>query len=159
MAKYTGPKCRLSRREGVDLLLKSNIRSLDSKCKADTPPGLFGKRRGRLTDYGGQLRMKQLIKRYYVAAVVFGICVPSAYATATGLPWEAPLEKILDSLTGPVAKILGVIAIVIAGFGIAFGEAGSGMRRIFQIVLGLSIAFTASTLVVTLFGFSGGTAF
>jgi small subunit ribosomal protein S4 len=65
MAKYRGAKCRLSRREGVDLLHKSNIRSLDSKCKADTPPGQFGVRRGRLTDYGVQLRMKQLIKRYY----------------------------------------------------------------------------------------------
>jgi type IV secretion system protein TrbC len=75
---------------------------------------------------------------------------------ATGLPWESPLEKILASLTGPVAKILGVIAITIAGFGIAFGEAGSGMRRLFQVVLGLSIAFTASSLIVSLFGFTGG---
>ena len=52
-----------------------------------------------------------------------------------------------------------MIAIVIAGFGIAFGEAGSGMRRMFQVILGLSIAFTAATLVVTLFGFSGGSVF
>lgn len=65
MAKYTGPKCRLSRREGTDLQLKSNIRTIASKCNADTPPGQFGKRRGRITDYGVQLRMKQLIKRYY----------------------------------------------------------------------------------------------
>jgi type IV secretion system protein TrbC len=104
-------------------------------------------------------KFKVLVLRFYVAIIVFGVLMPSAYATETGLPWEGPLQKILDSLTGPVAKILGVIAIVIAGFGIAFGEAGSGMRRIFQIVLGLSIAFTASTLVVTLFGFSGGTVF
>jgi type IV secretion system protein TrbC len=93
---------------------------------------------------------------------VFTFCsifLTNTYAATTGLPWEAPLQKILDSLTGPVAKVLGVIAIVIAGFGIAFGEAGSGMRRIFQIVLGLSIAFTASTLVVSLFGFSGGVGF
>ena len=81
------------------------------------------------------------------------------FATTTGLPWEGPLEKILNSMTGPVAKILGVLAIVIAGFSIAFGEVGSGMRRILQIVLGLSIAFTASTLVVSLFGFSGGATF
>jgi type IV secretion system protein VirB2 len=85
--------------------------------------------------------------------------MPSLYAATTGLPWEGPLQKILDSLTGPVAKVLGVVCIVIAGFGIAFGEAGGGMRRIFQIVLGLSIAFTASSLVVTLFGFSGGAIF
>ena len=101
---------------------------------------------------------KALLKIY--SFVLFTICWASTtYAASTGLPWESPLEKILDSLTGPVAKILGVIAIVLAGFGIAFGEAGSGMRRIFQIVLGLSIAFTASSLVVSLFGFSGGALF
>lgn len=105
--------------------------------------------------------MKQMLKkvRKYWMTVVLFLISSSVYATATGLPWESPLEKILDSLTGPVAKILGVVAIVIAGFGIAFGEAGSGMRRIFQIVLGLSIAFTASSLVVSLFGFSGGAVF
>lgn len=66
MAKYIGPKCRLSRREGVDLQHKSRARSLESKCKADTPPGQFGERMGKKpTDYGVQLRMKQLIKRYY----------------------------------------------------------------------------------------------
>lgn len=65
MAKYIGPKCRLSRREGVDLQHKSKARSLDSKCKASVPPGQFGERAGRATDYSVQLRMKQLIKRYY----------------------------------------------------------------------------------------------
>lgn len=96
---------------------------------------------------------------HWYALLIFMLWLPSVYATTTGLPWESPLQKILASLTGPVAKILGVIAIVLAGFGIAFGEAGSGMRRIFQVVLGLSIAFTASTLVVALFGFSGGAVF
>lgn len=66
MAKYIGPKCRLSRREGVDLQHKSKARSLESKCKATVPPGQFGERAGKkVTDYGLQLRMKQLIKRYY----------------------------------------------------------------------------------------------
>ena len=88
-----------------------------------------------------------------------GSLVTSVHAADTGMPWEGPLEKILASLTGPVAKVLGVVAIVIAGFGIAFGESGGTMRRIFQIVLGLSIAFTASSLVVSLFGFSGGVIF
>ena len=94
----------------------------------------------------------------YVLVGTFGLIV-NALATETGLPWEGPLEKILASLTGPVAKVVGVIAIVLAGFGVAFGESGSSMRRIFQIVLGLSIAFTASSLVVSLFGFSGGAVF
>ncbi|MFA6409579.1 MAG: 30S ribosomal protein S4 [Gammaproteobacteria bacterium] len=65
MARYIGAKCRLSRREKTDLQLKSGARALDSKCKLDTPPGVHGKRHGRLTDYGVQLRMKQLVKRYY----------------------------------------------------------------------------------------------
>lgn len=65
MARYIGPKCRLSRREGIDLQHKSNIRSLESKCKAEVPPGQHGERVGRATDYSMQLRMKQLIKRYY----------------------------------------------------------------------------------------------
>ncbi len=65
MAKYIGPKCRLSRREGVDLQHKSKARALDSKCKANVPPGQFGERSSRTTDYNVQLRMKQMIKRYY----------------------------------------------------------------------------------------------
>lgn len=65
MARYIGPKCKLSRREGTDLLLKSGVRSLDSKCKADVVPGVHGARRGRLSDYGVQLREKQKVRRMY----------------------------------------------------------------------------------------------
>lgn len=65
MARYLGPKCRLSRREKTDLLLKSGIRSIDTKCKLDRTPGMHWQRRTRTTDYGVQLRMKQLIRRYY----------------------------------------------------------------------------------------------
>jgi small subunit ribosomal protein S4 len=66
MARYLGPKCKLSRREGTDLFLKSGIRPLDAKCKLDTPPGTTaGQRRGRLSDYGLQLREKQKLRRMY----------------------------------------------------------------------------------------------
>ncbi|MBW5802932.1 30S ribosomal protein S4 [Coxiella endosymbiont of Ornithodoros amblus] len=65
MARYLGPKCRLSRREKTDLQLKSGIRSIDSKCNIKRIPGMHWQRRGRTTDYGVQLRMKQMIKRYY----------------------------------------------------------------------------------------------
>lgn len=65
MARNIGPTCRLSRREGTDLQLKSGIRGIDTKCKITQMPGQHWQRRGRLTDYGVQLRMKQLIKRYY----------------------------------------------------------------------------------------------
>ena len=65
MARYLGPKCKLSRREGTDLFLKSGVRALDSKCKLETPPGVHGARRGRLSDYGLQLREKQKVRRMY----------------------------------------------------------------------------------------------
>lgn len=65
MARYLGPTCKLSRREGTDLYLKSGVRSLDSKCKHDTAPGMHGVRRGRLSDYGVQLREKQKVRRMY----------------------------------------------------------------------------------------------
>ncbi len=65
MARYTGPTCKLSRREGTDLFLKSGVRPLESKCKAETIPGVHGARRGRLSDYGVQLREKQKVRRTY----------------------------------------------------------------------------------------------
>jgi small subunit ribosomal protein S4 len=65
MARYIGPKCKLSRREGTDLFLKSGVRALESKCKVETIPGQHGARRGRLSDYGVQLREKQKLRRIY----------------------------------------------------------------------------------------------
>ena len=65
MARYIGPKCKLSRREGTDLFLKSGVRALESKCKAEAVPGQHGARRGRLSDYGVQLREKQKVRRIY----------------------------------------------------------------------------------------------
>ena len=65
MARYRGPSLRLSRREGTDLLLKSGVRAIESKCNMDTLPGVHGARRGRLSDYGLQLREKQKLKRIY----------------------------------------------------------------------------------------------
>ena len=65
MARYIGPTCKLSRREGTDLFLKSGVRPLESKCKHETAPGMHGARRGRLSDYGVQLREKQKVRRLY----------------------------------------------------------------------------------------------
>ena len=65
MARYRGPSLRLSRREGTDLFLKSGVRAIESKCNMDTPPGVHGARRGRLSDYGLQLREKQKVRRMY----------------------------------------------------------------------------------------------
>ncbi len=65
MARYIGPTCKLSRREGTDLFLKSGVRALDTKCKVETTPGQHGGRRGRLSDFGVQLREKQKVRRIY----------------------------------------------------------------------------------------------
>lgn len=65
MARYIGPKCKLSRREGVDLGLKSGVRAHENKCKSEKVPGMHGERRGRLSDYGLQLREKQKVRRIY----------------------------------------------------------------------------------------------
>lgn len=100
--------------------------------------------------------MKKLRRIYLrsISAITLLISAPYLFAddfSSTPMPWEGPLQKIMDSISGPVAKIVGVIAIVLAGLGIAFGESGSGVRRLFQVVLGLAIAFTAASIVTTLF--------
>jgi type IV secretory pathway VirB2 component (pilin) len=85
-----------------------------------------------------------------------------AHATEAGsqpMPWEGPLQKIMDSISGPVAQTLGVIVIVLAGLGIAFGESGSGVRKILMVVCGLAIAFTASSIVASLYNPSSGLSF
>ena len=72
------------------------------------------------------------------------------------MPWEQPLQQILDSIQGPVAKIMAVIVIIITGLSLAFGDTSGGLRRLIQIVFGLSIAFAASSFFLSFFSFSGG---
>jgi type IV secretion system protein VirB2 len=81
-----------------------------------------------------------------------------ALASSAGMPWEGPLNRLLQSLTGPVAKAVGVFAIVGLGFGIAFSEGGSGLRKALWVVLGLAIAFSATSFFLSFMGFSGGLA-
>ena len=80
----------------------------------------------------------------------------SAYATGSNMPWEQPLQQILDSIQGPVAKIISVIIIIVTGLTLAFGETSGGFRRLIQIVFGLSIAFAASSFFLAFFQFGGG---
>jgi type IV secretory pathway VirB2 component (pilin) len=79
-----------------------------------------------------------------------------AYAAGSNMPWEQPLTQILDSIQGPVAKVLSVIVIIVTGLTLAFGETSGGFRRLIQIVFGLSIAFAASSFFLTFFQFGGG---
>ncbi|WP_243695874.1 TrbC/VirB2 family protein [Rhodovulum marinum] len=79
-----------------------------------------------------------------------------ALAAGSGMPWEAPLQSILESIEGPVAKIVAVIIIIVTGLTLAFGDTGGGFRRLVQIVFGLSIAFAASSFFLSFFSFGGG---
>jgi type IV secretion system protein VirB2 len=81
-----------------------------------------------------------------------------AFAASAGMPWEGPLQQIVASLTGPVAKAIGVAAIVITGLGMAISEGGHGHRKIIGLILGLSIVFTAGNFILPFLGFSGGLA-
>ena len=80
----------------------------------------------------------------------------AALAAGSGMPWEAPLQTILESIEGPVAKIVAVIIIIVTGLTLAFGDTGGGFRRLVQIVFGLSIAFAASSFFLSFFSFGGG---
>ncbi len=81
---------------------------------------------------------------------------PAAHASGSSMPWEAPLQSILESIEGPVARIVAVIIIILTGLTLAFGDSSGGFRRLVQIVFGLSIAFAASSFFVSFFSFGGG---
>lgn len=89
-----------------------------------------------------------------VAAVT--VSSTSAFAGGSGMPWEGPLQQIVDSITGPVVQAAAIIAVILFGVGVAMSENGSSMRRGLGILLGLSIAFAASTFFLDFFGFAGG---
>ncbi|SRR5712692_10569120 len=96
--------------------------------------------------------------RITAVLAVVGLLVATAPALAAGsnMPWEQPLQQILQSIEGPVTKIIAVIIIIVTGLSLAFGDAGGGFRRLIQIVFGLSIAFAASSFFLSFFSFGGG---
>ena len=99
------------------------------------------------------------IQRNLLAIVLFvtaAILSTPALAAGSNMPWEQPLQQILQSIEGPVSKIVAVIIIIVTGLTLAFGDTAGGFRRLIQIVFGLSIAFAASSFFVSFFSFSGG---
>ena len=100
-------------------------------------------------------RARQRFVLAWMGAVAAFAASP-AYAAGSNMPWEAPLQSILDSVQGPVAKIVAVIIIIVTGLSLAFGDTSGGFRRLIQIVFGLSIAFAASSFFLTFFSFAGG---
>ena len=91
-----------------------------------------------------------------LAALAALLVTAPAYATGSSMPWEAPLKSILDSVEGPVSKVISVIIIIVTGLTLAFGDTSGGFRRLIQIVFGLSIAFAASSFFLSFFSFGGG---
>ncbi len=93
--------------------------------------------------------------RTAVALLLLTLASP-AWAAGSNMPWEQPLQQILESVQGPVAKIVAVIIIIVTGLSLAFGDTHGGFRRLIQIVFGISIAFAASSFFLSFFSFSGG---
>ncbi|WP_024896558.1 TrbC/VirB2 family protein [Brucella rhizosphaerae] len=90
-----------------------------------------------------------------LASITLLMAAP-ARASGSSMPWEEPLQQILESIEGPVAKIVAVIIIIATGLALAFGDTSGGFRKLIQIVFGLSIAFAASSFFLSFFSFGGG---
>jgi type IV secretion system protein VirB2 len=97
-----------------------------------------------------------LIILVITASVAMTLATTPAFAAGSNMPWEQPLQQILQSIEGPVSKIVAVIIIIVTGLTLAFGDTAGGFRRLIQIVFGLSIAFAASSFFLSFFSFGGG---
>ena len=100
-------------------------------------------------------RLRLALQILLVAALLLALALP-AHAAGSNMPWEAPLQSILESIQGPVARIVAVIIIIATGLTLAFGDTSGGFRKLVQIVFGLSIAFAASSFFLSFFSFTGG---
>ncbi|MCC6912287.1 MAG: TrbC/VirB2 family protein [Rhodospirillaceae bacterium] len=99
------------------------------------------------------------MERFRFSAAVFLIVLMAsaeAFAAGSNMPWEQPMQAVLDSVQGPIVRTGVVIAIILAGLSLAFGEMSSGWRRGIQIIFGAAIAFTASSFFLSFFSFGGG---
>ena len=101
-------------------------------------------------------RVRHHLTEATALATITLLTAAPAHASGSSMPWEEPLQKILESLEGPVAKIVAVIIIITTGLTLAFGDTAGGFRRLVQIVFGLSIAFAASSFFLSFFSFGGG---
>ena len=102
-----------------------------------------------------RLSPNPLLQAGALSVLLLAVAVP-AQAAGSNMPWEAPLQSVLESIQGPVARIIAVIVIISTGLALAFGDTSGGFRKLIQIVFGLSIAFAASSFFLTFFSFTGG---
>jgi type IV secretion system protein VirB2 len=103
--------------------------------------------------------MTSTLRTRLAGAAAFALCLAlaaPAHAAGSNMPWEQPLQQVLESIEGPVAKIIAVIIIIVTGLTLAFGDTSGGFRRLVQIVFGISIAFAASSFFLSFFQFGGG---
>ena len=111
-------------------------------------------------DHHDAARLRRIRRRLATAASSFAVVAARsrapAWAAGSNMPWEQPLNQILQSVQGPVAKIIAVIIIIVTGLTLAFGDTSGGFRRLIQIVFGLSIAFAARVFFLSFFSFGGG---
>jgi type IV secretion system protein VirB2 len=101
-----------------------------------------------------RISVKPILYVATAAALLLAVALP-AHAAGSNMPWEAPLQSVLESIQGPVARIIAVIVIISTGLALAFGDTSGGFRKLIQIVFGLSIAFAASSFFLTFFSFTG----
>ncbi|GAA5264618.1 type IV secretion system protein TrbC [Acidiphilium sp. MT5] len=99
---------------------------------------------------------QRFVASMVIILIALALATAPAYAAGSNMPWEQPLNQILASIEGPVAKVVSVIIIITTGLTLAFGETSGGFRRLIQIVFGLSIAFAASSFFLSFFSFAGG---
>ncbi|MFJ1310903.1 TrbC/VirB2 family protein [Rhizobium pusense] len=109
-----------------------------------------------LTPPSGLQGIRRHLMSSIALATIMMMAAAPAHASGSSMPWEAPLQSILESVEGPVAKIIAVIIIITTGLALAFGDTSGGFRRLIQIVFGLSIAFAASSFFLSFFSFGGG---
>ena len=100
--------------------------------------------------------MRRIVVRLAVAVTALAASCHAAIAAGSGMPWEAPLQRILESIEGPVAKVVAVVTIILTGLSLSFGDMGGAFRRMVQVVFGLSIAFAATSFFLSFFSFAGG---
>ena len=138
--------------------------------KAPPNPLLFGTKRRVVRRVSRQRERegwpslaKRIFRRLLPLAIAIAVTATALLATSgsadaagSGMPWEAPLQRILESIEGPVAKILAVIIIIVTGLSLAFGDMSGGFRKLVQVVFGLSIAFAATSFFMSFFAFAGG---
>lgn len=100
--------------------------------------------------------VEKITRKVAALTLLAALAAAPAFAAGSGMPWESPLQQVVDSITGPVARAAAVIGIVLAGIAIMFSEGGGGVRKLAFVGLGIAIMFAAVSFFLDFFGFAGG---